>query len=277
MTAASRPSPLRRGRLAALFVPATRPERFAKAAAAGADAVIIDLEDAVAHTDKEAARAALAAALNAGLPEGVPLLLRINGAGTPWHADDLALAARLPLAGVVLPKAETTDDLIHAARQLAGLPLVALIESAAGLGRARALAALPQVARLAFGSIDFAADLGCAHTRTALLAARSELVLAARLAGQEGPVDGVTTALADAALATDDAAHAAELGFAGKLMIHPSQIAPVLTGFAPSAEEIAWARRIVAAIAQGGAVVSVDGAMVDAPVRLRAERILARA
>lgn len=277
MTAASRPSPLRRGRLAALFVPATRPERFAKAAAAGADAVIIDLEDAVAHAEKAEARAGLAAALGAGLPGGVPLLLRINGAGTPWHADDLALAARLPLAGVVLPKAETADDLIHASQRLGGMPLVALIESAAGLARARALAALPQVARLAFGSIDFAADLGCAHTRTALLAARSELVLAARLAGQEGPVDGVTTALADAALATDDAAHAAELGFAGKLLIHPSQIAPVLAGFAPSAEEIAWARRIVAAIAEGGAVVSVDGAMVDAPVRLRAERILARA
>ncbi|MFG1429733.1 CoA ester lyase [Xanthobacter sp. V2C-8] len=277
MTAASRPSPLRRGRLAALFAPATRPERFAKAAAAGADAVIIDLEDAVAHAEKAAARAGLAVALGAGLPGGVPLLLRINGAGTPWHADDLSLAARLPLAGVVLPKAETTDDLIHASQRLGGMPLVALIESTAGLARARALAALPQVARLAFGSIDFAADLGCAHTRTALLAARSELVLAARLAGQEGPVDGVTTALADAALATDDAAHAAELGFAGKLLIHPSQIAPVLAGFAPSAEEIAWARRIVAAIAEGGAVVSVDGAMVDAPVRLRAERILARA
>ncbi|WP_234050622.1 MULTISPECIES: CoA ester lyase [unclassified Xanthobacter] len=273
MTPAPRPSALRNGRLVALFVPATRPERFAKAAAAGADAIIIDLEDAVAHADKATARAAVASAL----PATGPVLLRINGAATSWHEDDLDLARSLPLAGVVLAKAESAAEVARVAGRLGSMPVVPLIESALGLAQARAIACVPQVARLAFGSIDFAADLGCAHTRNALLAARSELVLASRLAGLDGPVDGVTTALSDGALATDDAAYAAEIGFAGKLLIHPSQIAPVMAGFAPSAEEIAWARRIVAALAEGGAVVTVDGAMVDAPVRLRAERILSRA
>lgn len=277
MIAPTHRAPVATGRLLALFVPATRPERFAKAAAAGADAIIIDLEDAVAHGEKQAARTALAQGLADGAPHGTPVLLRINGATTPWHADDLDLARQLPLSGVMLAKAETAAEVTRVAERLDGVPILALIESALGLSQARAIAAVPQVARLAFGSIDFAADLGCAHTRQALLAARSELVLAARLAGLDGPVDGVTTTLADGAVAQDDAAYAVELGFAGKLLIHPSQISPAKAGFAPTEADIAWARRIVGALAEGGAVVQVDGAMVDAPVRLRAERILARA
>lgn len=262
------------GRCVALFVPATRPERFAKALASGADVVFVDLEDAVAVAEKDAARAAL----EHGMPPGGALYVRVNAAGTPWHADDLALVRRLPVAGVVLPKAERAED-IAAVVAAAGrpLPVVALVESAAGIAEARRLAAAPGVVRLAFGSIDFAADIGSAHTREALLAARSELVLAARLAGLPGPIDGVTAGIADEAAAEDDAAYAAGLGFTGKLCIHPRQVAPVARGLAPSAEEIAWAERIVAALDRGGAVVTVDGAMVDAPVRLRAERILARA
>lgn len=268
------PSALAGGRLLALFVPATRRERFAKALAAGADAVIIDLEDAVAHAEKEAARDGLAGAL----PPGSPVLLRINGADTPWHADDVAAAAALPVAGVVLPKAESARDVARVAAAVgADRPVIALVESARGLAAARDLATAPGTVRLAFGSIDFAADMGCAHTRQALLAARSELVLASRLGGLSGPLDGVTDKVDDAARTADDAAHAAELGFAGKLLIHPAQVAPALRGFAPAAEEIAWAQRILAALAAGGSVVTVDGAMVDAPVRLRAERILARA
>lgn len=269
-----RPLPLRNGRFVALFVPATRTDRFAKAVAAGADAVIIDLEDAVGHAEKAAARAALASAL----PPAGTVLLRINGAGTPWHEDDLEMARGLPLAGVVLPKAETRADVERVGARLGGTSaIIPIIESARGLAEARAIAAAPRVARLAFGSIDFAADLGCAHTRQALLSARCELVLAARLAGLDGPIDGVTARVDDAGLAQDDAIHAAELGFAGKLCIHPSQIVPVMRGFAPTAAELAWAGRILDALADGGSVVTVDGAMVDAPVRLRAERILARA
>ena len=127
---------------------------------------------------------------------------------------------------------------------------------------------------LAFGSIDFCADLGCAHTRAALSAARCEIVLASRLAGIGAPLDGVTTAIDDAAAIESDARHARELGFGGKLLIHPRQVAPALAGLMPDAAEIEWARRVVAA-ADGAS--RVDGAMVDAPVRLRAEAILSRA
>lgn len=260
-------------RLVALFVPGDRPERFGKALAAGADAVIVDLEDAVAAEQKAAARTAIAE----NWPSEGRLLLRINACGTPVQAEDLALARRLPLAGIVLPKAELAQDIstVHAA--VPGVPVVALIESALGLANARILAATHGVARLAFGSMDYCADLGSSHTREALLMARSELVLASRLARRAGPIDGVTAAVGDATLAREDAAYAAHLGFAGKLCIHPDQIGPVLNGFQPSEEDIAWARRILTAATAAAGAVKVDGAMVDAPVRSRAQQILRRA
>lgn len=254
--------------LVPLFVPGDRPERFGKAASAGADAVIIDLEDAVAPQAKAPARDALPAAL------ATPMLVRVNAAGTPWHAEDVAAAARIGPTGVMLPKAEDMATLDQVAAVLGpSIPLIALIETARGLAAARALAAHPAVRRIAFGSIDFSADLGCAHVREALLAARAELVLASRLAGLAAPVDGVTTAIDDAALITDDARHARALGFGGKLAIHPRQIAPIRAGFAPDAAEIAWAERV---LASGDSAAAVDGAMVDEPVRIRAKAILAR-
>lgn len=255
--------------VAPLFVPGNRPERFAKAAASGADCVIIDLEDAVAPEDKAMAREAAARAR----PEGVPLLVRVNAAGTPWHGEDLAALAASP-AGIILPKAEETSALAVIRAAIGpGRALVALVESARGLAAARDLARAST--RLAFGSIDFAADLGCAHTREALLAARSELVLASRLAGIAAPLDGVTAAIGDDALTEADSRHAADLGFGGKLLIHPRQVAAALRGFAPSSAEVEWARSVLAA--GGAGAVAVDGMMIDAPVRIRAERILARA
>lgn len=250
----------------ALFVPATRPERIAKAAASGADAIILDLEDAVAPSEKDMARANLAA-----MRADLPLLLRINGIGTPWHDQDLAAARALPFAAVMLPKAEDPEKI--AALQL-GLPIVALIETATGLARAREIATLPGLVRLAFGSVDYAADLGLAHSREPLLAARTELVLAARLAGLAAPFDGVTVALDDPEEAGRDAAHARAMGMTGKLCIHPSQIAPVAQAFAPTAAEIDWAHRV---LASGDGATRLDGAMVDEPVRLRARAILAGA
>ncbi|MCB1444283.1 MAG: CoA ester lyase [Rhizobiaceae bacterium] len=255
-----------------LFVPGDRPDRFAKAVAAGPDAVIVDLEDAVAAEAKAAARDGLADALPA-MPAGMPVILRINAAGTEWHEADLAMAARLRLAALILPKAETAADITRVADRC-GCPVVALVETAVGLHRAVEIA--DASARLAFGSIDFAADLGMAHTRQSLLAARSALVMAARIAGQPAPLDGVTTAIKDDGMIADDCAHAVELGFSGKLLIHPAQIASARRGFAPSGTETAWAERVLAASA-GGAAVRVDGAMVDAPVIRRAEQILARA
>ena len=253
----------------ALFVPGDRPERFAKAAASGAEAVILDLEDAVAPANKEAARAGLTTGFG-----DVPILVRINARGTLWHVADLAAVAELDVAAIVLPKAEMDGalDPIHAgpARRL---PVIALIETARGLADARAIAAHPAVARLAFGSIDFCADLGCAHEREALFLARSELVLASRLRGLPAPIDGVTTAIDNAVLITEDARHGRMLGFGGKLCIHPKQIEPVRAGYAPDEAEIAWAERI---LASGEGAAAVDGAMVDEPVRITARAILSK-
>jgi citrate lyase subunit beta/citryl-CoA lyase len=254
-----------------LFVPADRPDRFAKAVAAIPDAIIIDLEDAVAPDSKPAARIGLEDGV-ATISAHMPVMLRINAAGTKWHDADLAVARKLPLKAILLPKAETPDDLRHVA-DLCGCPTIALIETALGLHRAVEIA--EACARLAFGSIDFAADLAMAHTRQSLLSARSSLVMAARLAEQPPPIDGVTTAINDAGLIADDCAHAVELGFSGKLLIHPGQIAPARNGFAPSQSELEWAARILAARTDGAAM-RVDGAMVDAPVIRRAEHILAR-
>lgn len=256
--------------VAPLFVPGHRPDRFAKAAASGADAVILDLEDAVPLDAKDEARAALAT-----YAAPVPALVRINAQGTPWHGADVAAVVALKPAAVMLPKAEDTGTLDALAAALGpGIPIIALIESARGLAQARTLAAHPAVARLAFGSVDFCADLGSAHLRELLLPARFELVLASRLAGLIPPLDGVTTRIDDASEAEDDARHAAAMGFGGKLAIHPKQVTPIRAGFRPSEEEIAWAERV---LASGDGAARVDGAMVDEPVRIRARTLLARA
>jgi len=256
-----------------LFVPGTRPERFAKALAAGAHAVILDLEDAVALADKETARAAIAAALP--LPQ--PVLLRINAAGTPWFEDDLSLCRHDGVAGIVLPKAEGAADVerVRAAAR-PGAHVYPLIESAAGLWNAPAIAGAQGVRRLLFGAIDFQLDMGLSDDD--LVHYRSQLALVSRVAGLPAPVDGVTTAIDDEAVLARDVERARRLGFGGKLCIHPKQVAFVNAAFRPTADELAWAQRVVAAdAAAGGAAVAVDGKMVDRPVLLRAQEILAAA
>ncbi len=259
-----------------LFVPADRPERLAKALAAGAHAVIVDLEDAVAPSAKAQARDTLAGWLRS--PEARSVHLRINAAGTPWFADDLALCHMPAVAGVVLPKTEAVAELAELARCAPGTPLLPLVETAVGLAACRETARAPGVQRLVFGSIDFQADLGIDGDDDALLAFRSELVLASRLAGLQPPVDGVTTALDDEDLLAHDIARARRLGFGAKLCIHPRHVAAVNRGFAPSQAELSWAQRVLAAAeGSGGAAVAVDGKMVDAPVLLRARALLAQA
>ena len=256
-----------------LFVPGTRPERFAKAVATGAHAVIVDLEDAVAPAEKDGARAIVAGALD----DARPLWVRINGAGTPWFDADLALCAHPGIAGIVLPKAEHAEvvaDVRAAAHRSAGV--MPLIESAAGLWNARAIAEASGVLRLAFGSIDFQVDLGIADDE--LLAYRAAIVLASRVAGRIAPVDGVTTSIDDIALVRRDVERARALGFGGKLCIHPAQVATVNAAFRPTDVEVAWAERVVAADAAAqGAAVAVDGRMVDRPVLLKARAILSEA
>jgi citrate lyase subunit beta/citryl-CoA lyase len=257
--------------LTPLFVPADRPERFAKAASSGADAMIIDLEDAISPDVKDQARLPL---IRQGiLPGDIDIFVRVNAQGSLWHKDDIDALTGLRIAGIMLPKSENAGAIERLHRET-GWPLVALIETARGLAGCRDIACAAGVMRLAFGSIDYAADLGMAHGRETLLAARAEIVLASRLAGLPPPIDGVTTSIDDEALVADDARYAVSLGLGGKLCIHPKQIAPTLRGFAPSEAEMAWARRVLAAPESGA--VSVDGMMVDAPVRIRAGNILTR-
>lgn len=268
-----------------LFVPATRPERIAKALASGAGAVVVDLEDAVAPDDKAAARVSLLAALQALEPaQRARLLVRTNAAGTPWHADDVkAVAACVAhgLAGAMVAKAESAGVLQAAARAIGpqGL-LVPLVESNAGLDALDTLARAPQVVRLAFGHLDFQVDLGmeCGPDEAELLPVRLALVRASRRAGLAAPVDGVTTATDDLPRLQQDTARSRRMGFGGKLCIHPAQVAPVQAAFAPGPDELAWATRVLeAAPAHGGAVFRLDGRMVDAPVLALAARLVARA
>jgi len=255
-----------------LFVPASRPDRIGKALAAGAGAVIVDLEDAVAPDAKVDARGALARWL--GQASG-PVLVRVNAADTDWFADDLALCGHASVAGVVLPKAERRADLAHASAIAAGKPLYPLIETAAGYDAVRNLASSPGVERLVFGSIDFQVDLGIDGELDELLMFRTGLVLASRLAGLRAPVDGVSTAIDDADALRADVVRSRKLGFGAKLCIHPKQVAVVNAAYRPTDAECDWARRVLdAAERSGGAAVAVDGKMVDKPVILRARAIL---
>ena len=255
-----------------LFVPGDRPERYAKALAAGADAVIVDLEDAVAPSAKEAAREALRAWLAQPQPQAV--LVRVNSADTAGFAEDIALAGLPGVAGIVLPKAEQPDH-IQTLRRRGARAVLPLIESALGFHHALDLAGQPGVERLLFGSIDFSVDLGLTEGVEDLQYFRSQLVLVSRLAGILPPVDGVTTALDDSARITDDTRRARRCGFGGKLCIHPRQVAHVNAAFAPGAEEVAWAARVLQAVENtDGAAVALDGKMVDRPVILQAQAII---
>lgn len=254
-----------------LFVPGNRPERFARACSSGAHAVIVDLEDAVQPAEKDAARAALAAWVS----PANPVIVRVNAADTPWHAADLELCKAPGVAGIVLPKAEFISNHLIDICESGDRHILPLIETAAGFDAVRQIAASPRVQRLLFGSIDFQVDLGIDGEGDELLYFRSQLVLVSRLAGIRAPVDGVSTAIDDAAALRADAERARRLGFGAKLCIHPKQVDVVNRAFLPGDAERDWARRVLDAAARaGGAAVAVDGKMVDKPVMLRAQAIL---
>ncbi|MBW9332307.1 CoA ester lyase [Herbaspirillum sp. RU 5E] len=263
-----------------LFVPANRPERYERALESGADAVIVDLEDAVALPQKEEARATLARWLRGNGPQP-RLWVRINAADTVWHGDDLLTFSALSMAGIVLPKAEDPKTLSAIARRLGpGRGLIVLIESAAGLAAMREIAAVPGVQRLAFGSIDAQVDLGmqCGPEEEELMHFRIEMVMASRLAGIAPPIDGVTTDFNDDALLTRMVQRARRMGFGAKLCIHPRQVEAVRRGFMPSEQELVWAEEVMAAVrASDGGAISLKGKMVDKPVILQAEKFLHQA
>ncbi|CAB3786095.1 HpcH/HpaI aldolase/citrate lyase family protein [Pararobbsia alpina] len=265
-----------------LFVPGDRPERFVKAVEAGVDVVIVDIEDAVAPARKAIARSAIAEAWpplsELAARRGAALCIRINCVRAEAFEEDLGLCLRLRPALVMVPKVESPEELIAVSAGLPTTRTLALIETATGVLEAPAIASAPGLARLVLGSVDLMLDLGVTDDRGPLDAARSMLVLASARAGIAGPVDGVCTTIEDFERIQSDAARARSFGFTGKLCIHPRQVAAVSRAFELADHEVSWAERVVlAAASSAGAATTVDGAMVDAPVILRAERILARA
>lgn len=256
-----------------LFVPGDRPERFDAGWASSADAVILDLEDAVAPDNKAIAREAVARWLS---PDR-PVWIRMNAVETEWFRHDLSLLREtVGIAGVVCSKAETLPAALLDVTASRRIAIMALIETAAGIHRVNELAATPGVSRLAFGSIDFQVDMGIEDDDQALLLHRSQLVLASRLASLPPPADGVTVAISDLDAVRSDTLRSRRLGFGAKLSIHPRQIETIHEVLSPSEEERDWAQRVVSAMeASSGAAVKVDGRMVDRPVLLRAQRIAA--
>jgi citrate lyase subunit beta/citryl-CoA lyase len=253
-----------------LFVPGNRPERFDKAIATGADSVIIDLEDAVAPDAKQGA---LEQAL-AWLGAGNSAVVRVNAVGTPWHEAEVAALAGT-CASVMVPKSHSTDELasVHA---VVGERIIALVETARGIRDADLVASAPGVVRIALGNVDLSAELGVDPASHAALAySRGRLVAASAAAALAPPVDGVTTVLDAPDVLAADLDVTRELGFGGKLCIHPRQVVPVNAALRPNEDELAWARRVRDSASADGVSV-VDGLMVDPPVIARALQIINR-
>ncbi|HDR9509800.1 CoA ester lyase [Burkholderia cepacia] len=258
-----------------LFVPGKRPERFASALASGADAVIIDLEDAVEPAAKVDARETV----RTWMSRDRPVLVRINGRGTPWFDEDAKLVALDGIAGVVIPKTESLDDIVEVVSAAkCKVPVFPLIETARGMWSAMDIAKAPYVKRLMFGTLDFIAEMGTDDDREALNPYRAQLALISRVAGIEPPVDGVTPDIHDTDRLVADTRNGKRHGFGAKLCIHPAQIAAVHECYSPSARDVEWAMRVVDAVSRAdGAATTVDGKMVDRPVLLRAQQIIASA
>jgi len=257
-----------------LFVPADRPERFDKALASGAGQVIVDLEDAVLPIDKNKARTnILDWCKRAGESR---ILLRVNDNSTEWHMDDLKLAARPEITGVVLPKA-TQGSVTSLAYQL-GKPILPLIETATGLMDLASIVSAQRVDRLLLGTIDLALDLGLDADHPAgaamLDAARYQLVIASAAHHLPRPIDGVFTDLANEEGLRAFAISARASGMGGMMCIHPKQLATVTAAFVPSEDEIIWADSVLREATNHTGAFAFEGKMIDAPILARAQVIV---
>ena len=261
-----------------LFVPGDRPDRFDKALASGADAVVLDLEDAVAPADKPRARDAVERRLrDARAEDRARFVIRINDEATPEFEADLAMLARAQAAHVMLPKTERTVTVATVRAACPGIGVLALIETARGVLNADALAGAEGVQRLVFGTIDYALDLGLSGDPIGFDPAANRLALASRAAGLPAPVAGVTPDVTDPEPLLADLQRARAHGYTAKLCIHPKQVALVHNALQPTAAEIDWATRVIAAAQGAAGAVQFDGRMVDKPVLQRAHTLLARA
>lgn len=264
-----------------LFVPGTRPERFSKALDSGANAVVLDLEDAVAEDEKEEARNAIRTAWpNFTHEQKQRLVIRTNAPGTRFYSADLILAQELDVTCILIPKSESIDEINGAALILPNTAIIPMIETALGLDNLRDIANANQVIRLALGNLDLQADLGmvCDKDETELQTARYQIVLASRLAQIAPPIDGVTPSTDDIDRIANDAQRAKRMGFGAKLCIHPKQVDIVKAAFMPTDQELDWAQRVIDAdkASKGGAI-KLDGRMIDRPVVLLAQRTIALA
>lgn len=270
--------------LTSLYVPGDRPDRFEKAAASGAHTVIVDLEDAVAPDRKPVARDAAARWLSTRPAD--PVELRINAPGSEWFEADLAVARELAgLSGVRVPKVESgrqVRDVVHGLSSTTGVGVRCLIESAVGVESAYEIArAHPQVASIGLGEADLSSDLGVTD-EAGLAWARSRVVVAARAAGLRPPMMSVYPHVDDLDGLAASCLRGRELGFVGRVAIHPRQLSTIVDGFRPSASAVADAEAVLAAVAEGrstgrGVVVLPDGRMLDPAMVGSAERVIALA
>ncbi|WP_216605203.1 HpcH/HpaI aldolase/citrate lyase family protein [Pelistega europaea] len=261
----------------ALFVPATRTDRIGKALATGADAVIVDLEDAVATEVKSQAREDLVVFLQNN-PD-VNLWVRVNGAQTQWFEEDVHLCARfLQIKGVMLPKAEHPEQIAQIFHKT-GKAVYPIIESAKGIGAIPDIARAQGVARLSFGALDLGVDLGLENGSEGaaflLNQMRAQLVVQSRVAGIDAPLDGVYPNFKDSEGLRQSMTFAKGMGFAGALCIHPSQVEVIHSVMSYSEEEIRWAKAVLEKYQETGlAAFSFEGKMVDMPVIERAKRLV---
>lgn len=272
-----------------LYIPGHVPRFLARAPETDADAVIIDLEDAVPAADKEAARAAVAEGVAGLAGRGISVWVRVNPVGSVWWADDVAAATAAGVDGIRLPKADDADAVRataerldacerSAARATGSVWIVPGIESAAGIAAAFDVArASDRVRALAFGAADFCADIGVDGGWEPTLVARSSLVLDSRRAGIMPPVDSAYTALDDDEGLMITTLAARSLGFFGRSAIHPRQVATINRVYMPSAAEVARARAILDEAGDGGAVRTGSGEFADAAIVRRARQVIALA
>jgi citrate lyase subunit beta / citryl-CoA lyase len=253
-----------------LFAPGHNKKLLGKVFDAGADAVILDLEDAVPPDQKDTARAMVADALTTH-----SAWVRINAVGTRYATADLAAVAALA-RGIRIPKVESVDDVRCVGDRAPGKPLLCAIETAKGVANAYRIAEEPSVAHLALGGIDLQNDLGVASGGAPLQYVRSHLVVASRAAGIGPPIDSVYPHIHDQGGLRREATMSRSLGFFGKSAIHPAQLPTIHAVFDPDANEVQWAQQVLAAFAasNGAAVRLPTGEFVDLPVAERARNIL---